>query len=73
MKTTIDLPDEIFHRTKIAAAHRRTTIKNLVMEGLEKVLSEEKASSYPADALARLRKGYHLGGSPLTREEIYDR
>lgn len=71
MKTTIDLPDAILERTKIAAARRRTTIKNLVIEGLETVLREDAPASPPSDALARLRHGYHLGGQPLTRDEAH--
>ena len=73
MKTTIDLPDGIFERTKIAAARRRTTIKNLVIEGLESVLREETPSEPPPDALARLLRGYHLGGQPLTRDQAHAR
>ncbi len=73
MKTTIDLPDEILERTKIAAAKRRTTIKNLVIEGLETVLREEATPEPPADALARLHRGFHLGGQALTREEAHAR
>ena len=57
MKTTIDLPEQLLERTKIAAARRRTTIKNLIIEGLEKVLREETPAAPPADALARLRQG----------------
>lgn len=71
MKTTIDLPDAILQRTKIAAARRRTTIKNLVIEGLETVLREDAPEPPPSDALARLRHGYHLGGKPLTRDEAH--
>lgn len=73
MKTTIDLPASILERTKIAAARRRTTIKNLVIEGLETVLREDSPAPPPADALARLRHGYHLGGQPLTRDEAHGR
>jgi hypothetical protein len=73
MKTTIDLPDDIFERTKIAAARRRTSIKNLVIEGLETVLRDEATVPPPSDALARLRQGYHLGGHPLTRDESHAR
>ncbi len=69
MKTTIDLPDAILERTKIAAARRRTSIKNLVIEGLEAVLRDDAPSAPPAEALARLREGLHLTGRPLTREE----
>ncbi len=73
MKTTIDLPEAILERTKIAAARRRTTIKNLVIQGLETVLREETPPAPPADALARLRHGYHLGGQPLTRDQAHAR
>jgi hypothetical protein len=73
MKTTIDLPDDILLRTKIAAARRRTSIKNLVIEGLETVLREEAPASPTSDAIARLRHGYHLGDQPLTREQAHGR
>ena len=73
MKTTIDLPDSLLEQTKIAAARRRTSIKNLVIEGLERVLREEAPASPPAEALARLRKGYHLGGQTLTRDQVHAR
>jgi hypothetical protein len=73
MKTTIDLPDAILERTKIAAARRRTSIKNLVIEGLEAILREEVPAVPPAEALARLHRGYHLGGKPLTRNQAHAR
>jgi hypothetical protein len=73
MKTTIDLPDSILERTKIAAARRRTSIKNLVIEGLECVLREEIPAVPPVAALARLRQGYHLGGQTLTRDQAHAR
>lgn len=73
MKTTIDLPDEILERTKIAAAQRRTTLKNLVIEGLETVLRRQFPADPPPAALARLKTGYHLGGKPLTRNQTHAR
>ena len=73
MKTTIDLPDEILERTKIAAARRRTTIKNLVIEGLQTILQQESPAAPATDALARLHRGYHLGARPLSREQIHAR
>jgi hypothetical protein len=73
MKTTVDLPDNILERTKIAAAKRRTSIKNLIIEGLETVLREEMPEAPPAEALARLQKGYHLGGEPSTRDQAHAR
>ena len=73
MKTTIDLPDLILEQTKIAAARRRTSIKNLVIEGLELILKQERPSELPAEALARLRQGYHLGGQALSRDQAHAR
>ena len=34
MRTTIDIPDDLFRRCKIAAARRGTTLKRLVTEAL---------------------------------------
>ena len=48
MKMTVDLPEDILERTKIAAARRRTSIKNLIIEGLETVLREEVSAEPPA-------------------------
>lgn len=45
MKTTIEIPDEIVRRAKIVAAERRTTLRGLVLEGLEQVLSADQVSA----------------------------
>jgi hypothetical protein len=37
MKTTIELPDPLFRRAKVLAAQRGTTLRNLVIEGLQHV------------------------------------
>ncbi|MDA0765306.1 MAG: hypothetical protein O3A92_00585 [Verrucomicrobia bacterium] len=39
MKTTIELPDDLVHRAKVLAAERRTTLRELVLQGLEHVLA----------------------------------
>ena len=73
MKTTIDLPDEILHRAKIVAAQRRTTLKGLVLAGLDQILRSDPAAAGHAAALGRLRRGVRLGGRPLTRGETHER
>jgi hypothetical protein len=73
MKTTIDLPDELLHRAKIAAAQRQTTLKELITAGLDWVLQSEAVVRRRDDAIERLRKGLHLGGRPLGRQETHDR
>lgn len=73
MKTTIDLPEDLLHRAKIVAAQRKTTLKELVQTGLDWVLRTEAALPDREAALAHLRKGLHLGGKPLTREQAHER
>ena len=41
MKTTIEIPDAIAHQAKIVAAERRTTLRGLVLQGLEHILAEK--------------------------------
>lgn len=73
MKTTIDLPDELLHRAKVAAAQRKTTLKELMQTGLAWVLRSEADETVRSAAVARLQKGLHLGGKPLTRDEAHER
>ncbi|MEI6376127.1 MAG: hypothetical protein WCO97_02920 [bacterium] len=73
MKTTIDLPEEILHRAKIVAAQRRTTLKELVLSGLDHVLGITTENQGREQAIARLRKGMKLSATPLAREEIHAR
>lgn len=73
MRTTLDLPNDLLERTKIEAVKRRTTIKQLVMDGLQHVLSQENSPTAPPQALSRLQCGYRLGGTPLNREQSHER
>jgi len=73
MKTTIDLPEDLLHRAKVAAAQRKTTLKELVQAGLDWVLRSDEVVSNREEALAHLRKGLRLGGKPLTREQAHER
>jgi hypothetical protein len=74
MKTTIDLPEEILHRAKVAAAQKKTTLKDLILLGLQTVLSpgaDDRQACQLADALAKGHNTQPVGR--LNREEIYDR
>lgn len=77
MKTTIDLPDDLLHRAKIVAAQRKTTLKEIVQEGVNYVISHpvpNKESDRKA-TLARLIAAMKASNTdpmvPLSREEIY--
>ena len=48
MRTTIDIPDQLFRRTKAVAALRGLTMKDLITQALEReVLADKKAGKPP--------------------------
>jgi len=80
MKTTIDFPDDLLHRAKILAAERRTTLRELVVSGLEKMTSgaeDESKEKERKKNIKRLLKAMRATNTepmqPLTREEIHER
>lgn len=79
MRTTIDLPDDLFHRAKIVAAQRRTTLKELVLQGLEYATRtplkdpETERQARARELIAALQASNSEPIQPLSREEIYSR
>lgn len=79
MKTTIDLPDDVFRKTKMFAAERSMTLKDVVIQGLKLVTeaSPEAERKQRKAALNRLLKAMQASNTqpmaPLKRGEIYDR
>lgn len=79
MKTTIDLPDELLHRAKIVAAQRKTTLKELVFQGLDYVIQhphrdpEAERRAHIERLLQQMQATNVQPMTPLTREEIHDR
>ena len=75
MITTLDLPQEIVTQAQGVATARKTTLQALVVEGLRTVLRASAPPSTASEqALARLRKGYPLGGGKhLSRDEAHAR
>lgn len=79
MKTTIDLPDELLHRAKIVAAQRKTTLKEIVILGMDHVIKnpesmhdEKNKRKTTIQHLIRQMKATNTSPMvPLTREEIY--
>ena len=79
MKTTIDLPDDIFFKAKLMATERRTTLKDIMVQALQMftrtpAVEEEKNRKA---SMKRLLKAMQASNTepmvPLKREEIYDR
>lgn len=79
MKTTIDLPDDLFLKVKLLAAERSSTLKEIMVQALQMFIrspSQEEEAKRKASA-ARLVKALQASNTepivPLSREEIYDR
>jgi hypothetical protein len=80
MKTTIDFPDDLLYRAKVVAAQRRTTLRELVVRGLETVTSgasDEVKENERKKTFKRLLEAMRASNTepmqPLTRDEIHDR
>ena len=71
MRTTVDIPDETYRLLKIKAVSQGTSVKALVLRGVESVLASEE----PRKVL-RLKLPIVPGGVPgslkLDNEKIYD-
>lgn len=80
MKTTIDLPDDLLHRAKVVAAQRKVSLKELMTQGLDYVLTqpalnlqaERKARAQQLIALLSVGRNTEPVGK-WNREEIHDR
>jgi predicted transcriptional regulator len=79
MKTTIELPDDVFLKAKVLAAERRITLKDIMVQALTLFMQTppEAEEKKRRAALKRLLKGMKAANTepmtPLKRDEIYDR
>lgn len=65
MRTTIDLPDELFRKTKVTAALRGSSMKALIVRAIAREVSGTASTEAAAHRrvklpLVRLRKGRKL-------------
>lgn len=76
MKTTLELPDELFREAKMVAAKRRTTLRALIEHALRRELNPglEAASPDPEKfeigPLGLLVLKRRAGRKPMTLEDI---
>jgi hypothetical protein len=50
MRTTVDIPDETYRKLKVKAAEENSTVRQVVLEGLDLVLLQQN-SAPPAQRL----------------------
>ena len=49
MKTTVEIPDPLFHRVKMFAARQKMTFRELIISGLEKAMASSEATGNPPE------------------------
>jgi len=54
MRTTVDLPDDLFRRAKVEAALRGRKLKDLIEEGLRAVVDERSRGEKPVTGPKRV-------------------
>jgi predicted transcriptional regulator len=72
---TIALDKETIRKAKVLAAERGSSVSRVLSQELERLVgAQDRYQAAKTDAIAELRRGYHLGGGPLPRrDEIYER
>jgi hypothetical protein len=72
---TLSLEEDLLKKAKLVAAKKDMSVSGLLAEQLSRVIMEEdQYETSRRRALARLKKGLHLGGRILaTREQLHER
>lgn len=72
MRTTIDIPDETYKRVKIFAAEKNSSVRQLVLDGLD-LLMLQRNSQPPANRLKLpLVRSARTDTLEIDNEKIYE-
>ena len=71
---TLSLDRDVLKKVKVLAAKKDVSVTRLLAEELTKIVHEDdQYESSKRRALARLEKGFHLGGLTFTtRDELHE-
>jgi hypothetical protein len=72
MRTTLELPDEVFREVKLAATGRGVTLKFYLRQAIEHELKREDAPDAGARLTFPLIRSKKPGALKLTNEQIDD-
>jgi plasmid stability protein len=71
MRTTLDIPDEVYRRLKIKAATYGQTVREIALRGILREIDEPAVK--PVRRLAEpILKSYAPGSIRIDNEQIYD-
>jgi hypothetical protein len=71
MRTTVDIPDEIYRNLKARAAEEGASVKQLLLRGAESVLREPGENKVPRLRAPILNKGKQ-GTLKINNRKIYE-
>lgn len=72
MRTTIDIPDGTYKSVKMLAVEHDSTVKDLVLEGLNLLLSQRRTGPPSERLKLPLIRSTRTDKVDLSNEEIYD-
>lgn len=72
---TLRLDKSLIAKAKVIAAQRQTSVSRMLSKELKRMVEDaERYEQAKRQALANLKKGYHLGGEMTTsRDELHER
>jgi hypothetical protein len=72
---TVSLSTHIIQKARVLAAKRSTSISGMLAEHLEALVNSDEAQERAsASAIARMERGFRMGGGRLvSREELHER
>jgi hypothetical protein len=71
---TLKIDDHILTRVRHLAVDENKSVSAWVSELIERTLNEaDEYEQVRCEAMDALQVGFHLGGRPLSREEVHDR
>ena len=71
---TLKIDDRILTRVRHLAVDENKSVSAWVTELIERTLNEaDEYEQTRREAIDTLKGGFHLGGRPLSREEVHDR
>lgn len=71
MRTTLDIPDEIYRRLKVKAAVKGETFRQIALRGFLREIDEQAPTPLPRLSEPIL-KSYAPGSIDIDNERIYD-
>lgn len=71
---TLEIDEQLLHRARYLAVDENKSVPDWVAELIRRALDEtDEYEQTRRHAMQRLETGFHLGGHPLSREDLHDR